>query len=69
MAMVSNKFLGFLAVKLGLHTHLQHYSNPLLNQITQYAEEVQMEQTDYSCSVDFWVTTKDPPKVRSRQEC
>lgn len=64
MAMVSNKFLGFLAVKLGLHTHLQHYSNPLLNQITQYAEEVQIEETERVSSVDLWVTTKDPPKVR-----
>ena len=39
MAIASNKFLGALAIKLDLHTHLQHFSNPLTNQITQYAEE------------------------------
>lgn len=62
MSMVSNKFLGALAVKLRLHTHLQHFSNPLQSQITHYAEEIQTAETENEGAVDYWVMTKDPPK-------
>ncbi|KAE8352631.1 ATP-dependent helicase dcl1 [Aspergillus coremiiformis] len=62
MAMVSNKFLGALAVKLGLHTHLRHFSNPLQSQITHYAEEIQAAENESEGAVDYWMTTKDPPK-------
>ncbi|OJJ50927.1 hypothetical protein ASPZODRAFT_155932 [Penicilliopsis zonata CBS 506.65] len=62
MAMVSNKFLGYLAVKLQLHTHLQHFSNPLQSQITHYAEDIQTAEIEHKQAVDFWVVTKDPPK-------
>ena len=64
MAMVSNKFLGALAVKLGLHTHLRHFSNPLQSQITHYAEEIQAAENESQGAVDYWLVTKDPPKVR-----
>lgn len=63
MAIVSNKFLGALAVKLDLHTHLQHFSSSLTNQITQYAEETKSIIQSNS-SVDFWLLAEDPPKVR-----
>ncbi|KAH8425375.1 ribonuclease III domain-containing protein [Aspergillus melleus] len=62
MAMVSNKFLGALAVKLGLHTHLKHFSNPLQSQITHYAEEIQTAENESEGAVDYWILTKDPPK-------
>lgn len=65
--MVSNKFLGALAVKLRLHTHLQHFSNPLQSQITHYAEEIQTAETENEGAVDYWVMTKDPPKVCCEQ--
>ena len=65
MAMVSNKFLGALTVKLGLHTHLQHFSNPLLVQITSYAEELQGAETESKGEVDYWLSTTDSPKVSS----
>lgn len=61
--MVSNKFLGALAVKLGLHRHLRHFSNPLQAQITQYAEEIQTAESEGEGAVDYWVDTKDSPKV------
>ncbi|KAL1967917.1 hypothetical protein VTN77DRAFT_2334 [Rasamsonia byssochlamydoides] len=62
MAMVSNKFLGTLAVQLGLHTHLQHFSNPLQSQITNYAEEIQTAHQESLGAKEFWVATEDPPK-------
>lgn len=66
MAMVSNKFLGALAVKQGLHTHLQHFSNPIQSQITHYADEVHAVESENEGTVDYWVMTKDPPKVGHR---
>lgn len=65
MAMVSNKFLGALAVKLELHKHLKYFSNPLQNQIMHYVEQVQAAEAESEGVVDYWATTKDPPKVRS----
>lgn len=67
MAMVSNKFLGALAVRLGLQRHLRHFSNPLQSQITHYAEEIQTAESDSEGAVDYWVVTKDPPKVRCHE--
>ncbi|PWY95843.1 dicer-like protein 1 [Aspergillus sclerotioniger CBS 115572] len=62
MAMVSNKFLGALSVKLGLHTHLKYFSGPLQSQITHYAEEIQTAEGESEGAVDYWTVTKDPPK-------
>ena len=67
MSMVSNKFMGALAVKVGLHTHLQHFSNDLQSQITHYAEEVQAAEHENEGAVDYWMMTKDPPKVDYQQ--
>lgn len=64
--MVSNKFLGALAVRLGLHRHLRHFSNPLQAQISHYAEEIQIVESESERAVDYWVETKDPPKVGER---
>lgn len=64
MAMVSNKFLGSLAARLGLHTHLQYFSTPLQGAITRYVEESQLA-FEVNQSVDFWLATEDPPKVRT----
>ncbi|KAK2746364.1 Dicer-like protein 1 [Myotisia sp. PD_48] len=62
MAMVSNQFLGFLAVKLGLHTHLQHNSGALPSQIANYASEVQIFEDKFDSSPECWTYTTDPPK-------
>ncbi|KAL4890197.1 ATP-dependent helicase dcl1 [Aspergillus ambiguus] len=62
MAMVSNKFLGALAVKLGLHTHLSYFSNALQSQITHFSEEIQTAASQSDGAMDYWTATKDPPK-------
>ncbi|CAG8237951.1 unnamed protein product [Penicillium salamii] len=62
MAMVSNKFLGALAVKLGFHKHLQHFSNALMAQITNYAEETLLAEQELNGEVDYWLSTTDSPK-------
>ncbi|KAJ5636201.1 dicer-like protein 1 [Penicillium longicatenatum] len=62
MAMVSNKFLGALAVKLGFHRHLQHFSNPLQSGVTQYAEDIQIAEEEGNGMMDYWLGTKDSPK-------
>lgn len=62
MAMVSNKFLGAVAIQLNLHTHLQYFSNPLQSQIALYADEVREAERESDGQKDFWVTTSDPPK-------
>lgn len=65
MAMVSNKFLGALAVKLGFHRHLLHFSNPIQANITHYAEEIQLAEEESHGSMDYWLSTRDAPKVLS----
>ncbi|KAL4741976.1 hypothetical protein BDV11DRAFT_212303 [Aspergillus similis] len=62
MAMVSNKFLGALAIKLELHKHLMYFSNPLMSRITKYAEEVEAAVLENMSSVDYWTSITDPPK-------
>jgi endoribonuclease Dicer len=63
MAMVSNKFLGALAVKLMLHPHLQHSSAPLLSQNTRYAEALQAAESESNGEMDYWLSAPDSPKV------
>jgi endoribonuclease Dicer len=65
MAMVSNKFLGALSVKLGFHRRIMAFSNPLQAQITHYVEEIETAQAESQGAVDYWVVAKDPPKVVS----
>ncbi|KAG2025570.1 hypothetical protein GB937_002826 [Aspergillus fischeri] len=62
MAMVSNKFLGALSVKLGFHRRIMAFSNPLQAQITHYVEEIESAQAESRGAVDYWVVAKDPPK-------
>lgn len=63
MAMVSNKFLGALAVQLGLHKHLRLFSTPLFSRINRYAEEIEAAELENEVAVDYWTGTTDPPKV------
>ncbi|EEP80389.1 predicted protein [Uncinocarpus reesii 1704] len=62
MAMVSNKFLGCVAVKLGLHPHLRHFSAPIQSQIATYVEEIEAAELESGDSPDAWTSTSDPPK-------
>lgn len=65
MAMVSNKYLGAVSVLLGLHTHLQHFSSPIQGQITTYADEVRLAESESQGGKDFWLLVEDPPKVKT----
>ncbi|EGD90125.1 hypothetical protein H112_02598 [Trichophyton rubrum D6] len=62
MAMVSNKFLGSLAVSLNLHVHLIHISNTLQGQITSYTEELQAMKIKMEGNLEAWTYTNEPPK-------
>lgn len=63
MAMVSNKFLGAVAVKLALGSHLQLLSAPLQARIGSYTEEIEAQEKESGEMRDYWVLTSDPPKV------
>jgi endoribonuclease Dicer len=63
MAMVSNKFLGALCVKLGFHRHLRYQHQQLEFQIREYVTEVQEAERESKGSVDYWASVKQPPKV------
>lgn len=63
MAMVSNKFLGAVCVKLGYHRHLRHSHAGLESQIKAYVEEVEEAEQQSNGARDYWTVVKDPPKV------
>lgn len=63
MAMVSNKFLGALCVKLGFHRHLQTNQSQLLFAIQTYVADIEEAEKNSNGSPDYWTTTKNPPKV------
>jgi len=63
--MVSNKFLGALAAKLEFHKHLQHFSNPIQTNIASYIEDIEVAAEESGGARDYWLGTKDAPKVRS----
>lgn len=74
MAVVSNQFLGCLAVSLGLHRHILHNHSTLGAQILEYATEITearrnaedaaqasgKSRADYAR--DFWIEARQPPK-------
>ena len=63
MAMVSNKFLGALCVKLKFHKHLQMNSSQILGGITDYVNEITIAEEQSNGARDYWtMTVKNPPK-------
>jgi hypothetical protein len=66
MAMVSNKFLGSVAVRLGIHRHLNKWSSIVAGQISSYAEEIELAESEATAGPDAWTTTSDPPKVGTK---
>lgn len=65
MALVSNKFLGALCVKLGFHKHLRINSPSLIKMIQDYVLEIQEAELESEGARDYWtMTTANPPKVR-----
>ena len=65
MAMVSNKFLAALSVKLGFHKHLRSNSAAVEAQNREYAAEINEAEVEAKGARDYWTNTKQPPKVRN----
>ncbi|KAI9713595.1 MAG: Dicer-like protein 1 [Bogoriella megaspora] len=61
MAIVSNKFLGALCVKLGFHKSLLHNHDDMHAAVLEYATEVEEEAISHG-AMDYWTVVKDPPK-------
>ena len=65
MAMVSNKFLAALSVKLGFHKHLRHNSAAIERQNRDYVTELEDAEAEANGARDYWTNTKQPPKALS----
>lgn len=63
MAMVTNKFLAALSVKLGFHKHLRFNGAHVERQNREYVTEVQEAEDEAHGARNYWMMTKDPPKV------
>lgn len=65
MAMVSNKFLAALSVKLGFHRHLRSNSAIIEAQNRDYVAEITEAEQEAKGARDYWTNTKQPPKALS----
>lgn len=63
MAMVSNKFLAALSVKLEFHKHLRSNTSVIEAQNREYVMEVKEAEKEAKGARDYWTNTKQPPKV------
>lgn len=63
MAMVSNKFLAALAAKLEFHRHVRVAGSVVEYQNREYVAEIQEAEAESNGSRDYWMATKNPPKV------
>jgi len=62
MAMVSNRFLGTVCVKLGFHRHLRHNTQSIESQIRRFVEELEAAEERAAGSRDYWTGIKEAPK-------
>jgi endoribonuclease Dicer len=63
MAMVANKYLGALCVKLGFHLYMRSVHSQLLHQVGEYVTEIEEAMEAADGAVDYWIGVKSPPKV------
>ena len=63
MAMVSNKFLAALSVKLGFHKHLRSNGAIVEAQNRDYVVEINEAEMEAKGARDYWTNTKQPPKA------
>ncbi len=64
MAMVSNKFLAALSVKLGFHRHLRSNGAAIERQNREYVGELEEAEREAKGTPDYWMNVKQPPKVK-----
>ena len=74
MAMVSNKFLAAVSVKLGFHKHLRSSGAVVEYRNREYVTEIEEAEREANGARDYWTNIKQPPKVRgsntkARCEC
>lgn len=69
MAMVSNKFLAALSVKLGFHRHLRSSGAAIESQNGEYVGEIEEAEREAKGRPDYWMNTKQPPKVYKTLNC
>lgn len=75
MAMVSNQFLGYLCVQLGLHRHMKAWTAEVGRQVRDYVAEITQAREaaraeaeeagldpDHDVARDYWVHAGQPPK-------
>jgi endoribonuclease Dicer len=62
MAMVSNRFLGALCVKLGFYAHMRHSQATVGAQVVQWVAEATDAEAAARGAVDYWVGISQPPK-------
>ncbi|KAL9613891.1 MAG: hypothetical protein Q9167_001569 [Letrouitia subvulpina] len=65
MAMVSNKFLGALSVKLGFQRFIRFSGQTLEWQNREFVQEVEEAERESEGAPDYWTTVKMPPKCLS----
>ena len=65
MAMVSNKFLAAVSVKLGFHKHLRSNGAVVEAQNREYVAEIREAEMEANGARDYWTNTKQPPKALS----
>jgi endoribonuclease Dicer len=67
MAMVSNKFLGAVAVDLDFDKHLYYSGVHIAGQISEYAPKIRdrLDDAKRNNHIDFWTEIDDPPKCLS----
>ena len=63
MAMVSNKFLAAVSVRLGFHKHLRFSGTMIERQNREYVVEVEEAEIEAKGARDYWTNSKHPPKV------
>lgn len=63
MAMVSNRFMAALCVKLGFHKHLRVNNQKLQHDIRLFVEDITEAERQTNGSRDYWTAVNDPPKV------
>ncbi|QIW99706.1 hypothetical protein AMS68_005224 [Peltaster fructicola] len=61
-AMVSNKFFGALACKLGFHKHIRHNNSSIESAVRAYAIELAEKLSISGGSRDYWLHVSSPPK-------
>lgn len=64
MAMVSNRFQGALAVRLGIHKHLRYNGDLIQSQIYDYVQELGEAEEQAAGRPDYWLHVRAPPKVQ-----